>query len=252
MDIKTLIAALCGVVVGSLLKELGVWFQSYRDGKRVLKRVLFNQLVLWFELKKTDVDYILQKLLPQLEKELLKRGASPQDVQQLLGGTIPALSIIFRSVKLGDPSKVVLKYQESVNGLAEIDPILAYRLSGKADDDFQELMDNFVVSTKNFVGIAEMTPVDATIIDQLTTYSRGQILEKTLNGLEKDIGTTAIRIHVWTRMTVARELKKLEARIGTVAAEQASGLVENMIGIYQSISPQNVLPTDSDLEEGRV
>ena len=44
------IAALVGAFVGAFIKEIGTAYQVHREDQRVLKRCLYNQLELWFEI----------------------------------------------------------------------------------------------------------------------------------------------------------------------------------------------------------
>ncbi|MBC8028500.1 MAG: hypothetical protein H7Z16_00145 [Pyrinomonadaceae bacterium] len=62
-----LLTAFGGIVLGFLMSQLGDYLRATQEDKRVLKQVLFNQLDLWVELKRADVE-TLQSLSTSFSK----------------------------------------------------------------------------------------------------------------------------------------------------------------------------------------
>src|SRR5947209_10091044 len=140
----SLLTGLGGIVLGFLLTQLGNYLQSYREDKRVLKQVLFNQLDIWFEIKRADIETVAPLLIEKFRNALLKRGAQADQVDNLLSVPLAPLVTLIRSLKIASPEKLKDRYQESVNQLAKVDPLLAYQLSGKPQTDFNEIIDIFI------------------------------------------------------------------------------------------------------------
>jgi hypothetical protein len=130
-----------GIVLGFLLTQLGNYLQSYREDKRVLKRVLFNQLDMWFELKRADVETHVPLIMERMRVALLNRGMPLDEVNQLSGVSLAPLISIFKSMKLSSPDAFQQRYQDSVNHLAKVDPLLAYQLSGRPQTNLNEVVD---------------------------------------------------------------------------------------------------------------
>lgn len=80
----TLLTGFGGIVLGFFLTQLGNYLQSYREDKRVLKQVLFNQLDIWVEMKRADVETLVPLLVGKLQDALLKRGAPREQVDDIL------------------------------------------------------------------------------------------------------------------------------------------------------------------------
>src|SRR5919206_3854104 len=95
----SLLTGLGGIVLGFLLTQVGNYLQSYREDKRVLKQVLFNQLDIWVEMKKADVESIVSVLTEKFRNALLRRGAQPDQVDNMLSVPIAPLVLLLRSLK---------------------------------------------------------------------------------------------------------------------------------------------------------
>jgi len=70
-----LLTAFGGIVLGFLMSHLGDYLRATREDKRVVEQVLFNQLDLWVELKRADVETLVPILVDKFQQAILKRGA---------------------------------------------------------------------------------------------------------------------------------------------------------------------------------
>src|SRR6266478_48330 len=107
----TLLTGLAGIVLGFILTQLGDYLRATREDKRVLKEVLFNQLDIWVEMKKADVETLVPLLLEKLQTGLLKRGAQPEQISALFAVPLPPLFELLRSLQLAAPEKLKERYQ---------------------------------------------------------------------------------------------------------------------------------------------
>jgi len=126
-----IIAALAGTLVGALIKELASFYRAYREDHRILKIVLFNQLDVWYEVKRCDTGPLILTYFERIKQRLGSEGASTEQIDELLEKVRPEFEALLRKVKIGEPEKLQQRYQASVDNLAQVDPILAYKLSGK-------------------------------------------------------------------------------------------------------------------------
>lgn len=237
-----LISGLGGTVVGALLAELGIAFRVYREDKRKLKRLLYNQLDLWFELKRTDFNSLLPVVFKQIGRALEARGVPAEEVKIFTEGTPPELFLLFRSVSLGDPSKVIKRYEESVRELAEIDPILAHTLSSPPED-LQKYFDDFFGKVKEMSG-GELPPgSEGETVDRLVSWSKDEALQRKLKGIKKDILAVSRRIHIWTWFRAKREFERFDKKLDVGVARQADEFVESLAQLAYSLSQAS--PTDA-------
>jgi len=72
-----LLTALGGIVLGFLLGQVGDYLRATREDKRLLKQVLFNQLDIWVEIKRADVETLVPLLVGKFQQALLKRAHNP-------------------------------------------------------------------------------------------------------------------------------------------------------------------------------
>lgn len=225
----TLLTAFGGIILGFLLTQIGNYLQGYREDKRVLKQVLFNQLDIWFEMKRADVDAVAPMLIEKFRSALLKRGAPPEQVEQMFASPIAPLIALIRSLKLASPEKLRDRYQESVNQLAKVDPLLAYQLSGKPQTDFNEVIDTFIDRAVELEGKqTEDISTDETV-SFYTSFLKGYGQQKILSGMEKDILAVAGKISYWTRFRTHRRLQELTVKHSEEAEKYVDSFLDSLI-----------------------
>lgn len=219
-----LLIGFAGIVLGFALTQLGNYLQTYREDKRVLKRVLYNQLDIWFELKRGDFDTLVPLMIDRSRQALLKRGTDPNQIDAMFAQSFPPIINILRTLKLSSPERLEVRYQESVNRLAEVDPLLAYRLSGRADTGFTELVDTYI---DRVVGLENREAQAASL--EMASFVRSVIKgygqQKLLTNMETDILEVAKRISYRTRYRTRQKLNKLTIKL----SEEADKYVEHLL-----------------------
>jgi hypothetical protein len=126
--LEALGSALIGAVVGTLVAELRIYFQGRREWRRILSRVLFNQLEvlhgLWRRNPQVLFDgvivYLAQRYQVQAE-ELRANLTKYVDIRSILRELLAE----DQDPNLGD------QYEAVVADLAAVEPVLAYRLRGR-------------------------------------------------------------------------------------------------------------------------
>src|SRR5207253_5917473 len=78
-----LLTAFGGIILGFVMGQLADYLRANREDKRVLKQLLFNQLDLWVEMKRADVETLVPMLVQKFQQALLKRGAQQDQVKAM-------------------------------------------------------------------------------------------------------------------------------------------------------------------------
>ena len=133
MNINSLIPAfttIVGLIVGWILNELTYLFRSKRENRRQLNAALFNLMDVRFILVNTDPDRFIDLIASVLKRKFASQ--LPKDLDVVVG---QIMNIFFQALiaerQMGELKSIGAKYSQSVDELSKIDPILAYRLSGK-------------------------------------------------------------------------------------------------------------------------
>jgi hypothetical protein len=227
-----LLSGLAGAVIGAFSQHLGFFFQTYREDKRVLKKVLYNQLDLWRELRIADVSTLYPLLQKGYADELVRRGAPSEAVHSALEGLPSILIPIIKSLKIGDPDKILPRYQAAVDELALIAPLLAHQLSGKIQGDFREAFDQLQTSLE-----VDDREAYAPLLNQLSSESEDTLLRKSLASVTKDIYRVARRIHPWTWLAVWLDFRRREREMN-VKIQNAAGAAVDLLISVQSLLPK--------------
>lgn len=225
----TILTGFGGIILGFLLTQLGNYLQSYREDKRVLKQVLFNQLDIWVEMKRADVETVVPLLIEKFRAALLKRGAQAEQVDKMMSVPLAPLVTLIRSLKLASPENLKNRYQESVNQLAKVDPLLAYQLSGKPQTDFNEVIDTFIARAVEQEGkqIEEVSSDET--ISFYTSFIRGYSQQKILSGMEKDILAVAGKIGYLMRFRTRRRIHELTVKLSEEAENYIDQFLDSLI-----------------------
>jgi hypothetical protein len=225
----TLLTGFGGIVLGFLLTQLGNYLQSYREDKRVLKQVLFNQLDIWVEMKRADVETLVPMLIDKFRNALLKRGAKSDDVNAMFAAPLAPLITLLRSLKLAAPENLRERYQESVNQLAKVDPLLAYQLSGRPQTDFNETVDTFIERAMELEEKKAETTGSDNPVSHITSFIKGYGQQKILSGMESDILDVAGHISYWTRFRTRRRLRQLTTKLSDEADKYMDQFLDSLI-----------------------
>lgn len=234
--VLTVLTGFGGIILGFLLSQLGDYLRVSREDKRVLKEVLFNQLDIWVELKKADVETLLPLLLEGFQQGLLKRGAQPADVDAMFAIALAPLIEIFHSLKLAAPDNLKVRYDESVTQLAKVDPLLAYQLSGRPRTDLNEIVDRFLEKATQLESERLQINSSAAAVAQFSSFVKTYGLRKMLDNMEEDIVDVAGRIGYLTKRRTRRRLENLTIKL----SEHVNDIVNHFLDSLASFASQTV------------
>jgi hypothetical protein len=242
----TLLTAFGGIILGFLLSQLGDYLRATREDKRVLKQVLFNQLDIWVELKKADVETLLPLLLEKFQQGLLKRGAPSTEVNAVFANVLGPLIELFRSLKLAAPENLKERYQDSVNQLAKVDPLLAYQLSGRPRTDLNEIVDTFIEKASQLEAESAQRGSNPDAVSRFSSFIKTYGLKKMLGNMEADIMDVARAIGYFTKRRTRRRVNELTIRL----SEDVEDIVDQFLDSLVQFASHNAMPPAS--KENRI
>lgn len=148
------------------------------------------------------------------------------------------LIALLRSLKLASPEKLRDRYQDSVNHLAKVDPLLAYQLSGRPQTDFNELVDTFITEAAELDGEKGKAATTNDTISTITSFIKGYGQKKILDNMESDIVDVAGKISYWTRFRTRRRLHQLTTKLSDEADKYIEQFLDSLIQSFaQTITP---------------
>jgi len=224
-----LLTAFGGIVLGFLMSQLGDYFRATREDKRVLKQVLFNQLDLWVELKRADVETLVPILVDRFQQALLKRGAQQDQVNAMFDISLAPLISLLKEMKLAAPERIKQRYQESVNHLAKIDPLLAYQLSGRPQTDFNETVDDFIEKATELEGEKAKLPSTTNAVAYFSNFIKGYGQRRVLSTMETDIIDVARKISYLTAHRTRRTIQQLTVRLAEEAEPYMDQFLDSLV-----------------------
>ena len=202
-------STLAGAFVGGLIAEARNILQLRREVNRARNNLLYNLLDIWFIIKSRDVDIFLDDLIDLLS---VKMNVPKNMIIEGFGKSLDIKSIIMNMMVDKFPTEnLEKKYQDAVDLLGPLDPLLAYRMSGKGNLIRYE--DISVAYKKYLVG--EKAPEEASIdrfIKHIKDFADKKVALEVLILIEEDIRIVAKRIGGGTRRGVEDTFRRLQAR----------------------------------------
>jgi len=224
----TYLGALFSVAFGWFLNELGQWFRTRKEDKKIKKQILYNLLETNFIFNQLDTTEITQMLTNRILLRIPKNEQTDelkQYLNQLYSGIVGGLLQNDVADKL---EKIEEKYTKAVESLATIDPITAYRLNGKTNimQSFDLLQDYFEEVKEHFPGEEELVKNQiSSTVDAL----KPEIIKEAISDLEDEIKDIAFSINPWTWIKVKRTLQSTKDRIKNEGEKKIDELLDKLI-----------------------
>ncbi|MCB0490385.1 MAG: hypothetical protein KDC99_18045 [Cyclobacteriaceae bacterium] len=221
-DLKTTLAFLgpfIGIFVGWLLTRKSERDRVVREDKRKIKRVVYLLLEIRYQLNllRQDEDFITIYIETLKQKFGDIAELSDEDTARIMEKL--KLMIDELGLVISDKKKVNTQasFSDAVNGLSEVDPVLAYRLNGK--DSVHEFFDEWEVISKK--SLDDMI-ADKQDIKNLLLHFRPKFLNEAILDIDAILLETAELVD-----------KRTKEKVKTSIAER--GLDEKKIQIYQAV-----------------
>src|SRR6266849_6765320 len=223
-----LLTAFGGIVLGFLMGQLGDYLRATREDKRVLKQVLFNQLDIWVEMKRADVETLVPLLVGKFQQALLRRGVPRDQVNAMFAISLGPLIGLLKDIKLATPERLKERYQESVNQLAKVDPLLAYQLSGRPQTDFNETIDAFIEKAVELESEKARIASTSNAVAYFSNFIKGYGQHRILSNMETDIIDVARQIGYLTAFRTRRVIQQLTVRLADEAEKYIDQFLDSL------------------------
>lgn len=198
--IFVLISSLICIGFGWFLNETSQWFRLRKEDKKKLKQVLYSLLETFYlftlshpEYYKDVIDSVSRKVIGMFPKEI-----QTEEIKNYLDSFyFDILKEVLEPVWINRLPEIKNNYQLSINELSNIDPILAYQISGNTSifEYFKE-METLLKEFKGFLG---KNKTSSNVVQLLTDKVESTLFNETINDLENDIRKIAWKINpvVW-------------------------------------------------------
>ncbi len=224
----TYITAIFSIAFGWFLNELGQWFRTRQDDKKIKRKILYNLLETNFIFNQLDTSNIVELLT---ERILLRvpKNEQKEEVKQCLNQLYSELIDNLIQDNVADNlESIEEKYTNAVDSLATIDPVTAYRLNGKTkiietfdllEDYYEEIKQQFPNEFDQMQGAIDVT----------TNSIKPEIIKEAIEDLEKEIRDIAFSIDIRTWFKVKQTLKSSKERIRKDGVKKIDKLLDKLI-----------------------
>lgn len=224
----TYITALFSIAFGWFLNELGQWFRTRQDDKKIKRKILYNLLETNFIFNQLDtsniVELFTERILLRIPKDEQTEEVK-QYLNQLYYGIIDNL---IQDNVADNLESIEEKYTNAVDNLATIDPVTAYRLNGKT-----KIIETFDLLEDYYEDIKQQFPNDIDqmqgAIDIATNSIKPEIIKKAIEDLEEEIRDIALSINFRTWFKAKQTLKSSKERIRKDGVKKIDELLDKLI-----------------------
>jgi len=192
---------------GWLLNEASQFIRARGDDKRSVKRVLFNLLEVHYLFLRVDLDKVLDMVVGKVLVQLPREQQTPQVKEGIKSFYSSTLKTLLKDELGSRVMKAKAGYEASVNELASIDPVSAFRLSGKTFILYQfDLIENW------FGNVKEMHPNHASQIEKSASIAmdaiKPPVTKEDLEELEDSIREVAFEAGIITWIKTRKQVRK--------------------------------------------
>jgi len=248
MSVSVLIpvlAALAGAAIGGLVAELRQGLQISRDNRKIRNRVLYTQLDVWHTVSWADPEVLLSAA-PKIMAGAL--GIPEADIQSAFK-EYPAVEGLWRQVlPQSIPTDLERRYQNAVDSLADVNPLLAYQLSGRPE------LNTFSKAWLSRID-AFTTEIQASEQDRRTLAAFSPPLDRELRArlletLEDDIRDVARAISWLRRRQVSKTIERGKMGATGIADRELEKVIQRLF-VSAGVRPSDMItPTNAATPTG--
>ena len=224
----TYIGALFSVAFGWFINELGQWFRTRKEDKKIKKQILYILLETNFLFNRLDTTELIQILTDSILKRIPKDEQTDELKLYLNQFYTEIISGLLQNDVAEKLEIIEEKYIKAVENLAAIDPITAHRLSGKT-----KIMQSFDILHDYFEKIKGYFPEEEELVQNQITITidiiRPEIINEAISDLEDEIKDIAFSINPWLLIKAKRTLKSNKNKIRYEGKKQIDELLDKLI-----------------------
>ena len=224
----TYLTALFSISFGWLLNELGQWFRTMKEDKRIKKQILYNLLETNFIFNQLDISDILNLTIDRIMLRFPENEQTEEVKQQLIEQSSELIKGLVQKSVIDNLKDMEVKYQNAVDSLSTIDPITAYRLKGKT-----KILQTFEIFQDYYIDVKTKFPDDSELIqnsfDTTIKSIEPDIIRGAISDIEVEIKDIAFSIDIITWFKVKSSLKSSKDRIRNEGVAKVDKLLDILI-----------------------
>ena len=217
------LAALAGALVGGLITEIRQWMQLRRDNGRTLNRVLYTQLEVWHTVLKTDPEPVVAALAEIITTRF---HLAETDVRAILNDD--KLRALMKQLS---PTTVTgeleLKYQTAVDSLADVNPVLAFRLNGRPE--LTRYATKWKASVEDWLQQISAPDSDNRLLTSFQLIFEDRARVRLLESLEGDIVDVALLLGTQTSKRVRKTIARAREGLDDVAIADLRAVLDQVL-----------------------
>jgi hypothetical protein len=230
----SVLTALISLSFGWFLNEVGHWSRSRKGDLKIKKQILFNLLETHFLFTRfstsEDKENFINKILTRIPRE--QRTEEVYNYLEKIYSEVVCKMI--EDIALEGLKGIEIKYSSAVESLAAIDPITAYKLSGKSTI-FQTLVDCINQGIK--VALQLQPQQREEIIQGISKgmeFIKPGLVKEAINKLEDEILKIAYSIGIRTWWRTKKMINDSKTKADIYANAQFELLLEKVVPSLQA------------------
>lgn len=142
--------------------------------------------------------------------------------------TMPAFADIIRGLLSESiPANLERRYQEAVDELADVSPVLAYRLAGKPE--ITAVVKTWNSRINESLGHLAATEQDKAIVGKFAPHLENEARADLLKELEKDINEVAAKLSRRTLRETRQALSRAKARVSADREDEIATMLNKVL-----------------------
>ena len=206
------ITALISIAFGWFLNELGQWFRTMQNDKKIKKQILYNLLETNFIFNQLDSGELVELLTERVLLRFPKHEQTDEVKEYLKKLYTVQIKGILQDNIADNLNDLEVKYSNAVDSLSTIDPITAYRLKGKT-----KILQTFDLLKDYYEGVKKQFPNDLeelqNSIEIATKAIEPDIIKEAISDIQDELLNISLSINIRTWYKTKQTLKASKERI---------------------------------------
>jgi hypothetical protein len=173
--------------------------------------------------------------------ELISENGIPEElVKEMTEPIQRELNSIYGEIELGNPAKLKERYQNVVDDLSKIDPLLAYNISGRIDvESIMAKMNTFFDAADSRIAQSEATPPAPELKLFMGCQMQEKLLKEVVSSVKSDIYRTAWRVSALTLIRTWFMLRKAASNQDKKRSAELEKMMQEALSLAASMRQGN-------------
>lgn len=222
MDIK-IIAVIIGALLGGAISATSFYFKNRREVREKINESLFQLLEVWSliaMIKVIGTEKSHSMLIGRVKAKFPHENIGEGEEKSIKEGMIKALPLLTGMKEDSFESRFIEKYKVSINELAKVYPLLAFKLNRN------QLLIQFLGALDKLASSSPMNEADIVILENIREF----MLSESLEELEADLIVLASSSSYRNKKETKQQINRLKFRLDRMPSEIFDAYIEKVIG----------------------